>query len=106
MTSTTTTSRTPPERPTPDLIAKDPACLWRYMDDYSDWCLLEGLRETREELSQWHAAAAVHARIMKPGRYPRLHFVGGKRAGRVGAARFKGRYHPHLIYDRDRSIID
>jgi hypothetical protein len=58
------------------------------------------LERRAQERKKKNDKAAAWARVFEPGRYPRLQCV-GKRAGRVGAARFRGRYLPHLIYDRD-----
>jgi hypothetical protein len=74
-------------------------------DDRESALQIATLKRGVEERQERHAVAAVHARVMKPGRYPRLHLAGGKRTGRVGADRFRGRYHPHLIWDRDASNI-
>jgi hypothetical protein len=70
-------------------------------DDRESEVLLETLGLMIAERKTKNAEAAVSARASEPGRYPRLHLAGGKRAGRVGAARFKGRYVPHLIVDND-----
>jgi len=52
------------------------------------------------ERKKKHDEAAISARAFEPGRYPHLHSV-ARRAGRVGADRFRGRYVPHLIVDND-----
>jgi hypothetical protein len=49
---TNTTPLTPPRRPTADEIARDPLSLWRWIDDSSGYCVLEALRELREEERQ------------------------------------------------------
>jgi hypothetical protein len=90
-----------PPRPTKAELEAQPSLLWHWMEAYSDHTMLEGLAELNEERKRSRAAAALRARRSKPGQYPHLHFAGGKRAGRIGAARFKGRYVPHLIYDRN-----
>jgi hypothetical protein len=91
-----------PPRPTKAEIARDPVRLWRWMEEYSDACLLQGLEQAIEEKRGLRDAAAIRARVLEPSRYPRLHLAGGKHAGRVGEARFKGRYHPHLIVDNSK----
>jgi hypothetical protein len=49
-----------------------------------------------------NAAAAVHARVIL-GRCPRPRLQSvAKRAGRIGADRFRGRYVPHLIWNAER----
>ena len=68
-------------------------------DERETEVLLETLERKIAERKK-NAEAAVWARAFEPGRFPRLHSV-GKRAGRVGADRFKGRYVPHLIVDND-----
>ena len=42
-------SRTPPPRPTPAELARDPVSPWRWMEAYWDHALLEGLREINQE---------------------------------------------------------
>jgi hypothetical protein len=74
------------------------------MDDIWTNAMCEGLDEALAETHFENTAPAAWVRFFKPGRYPRLDFAGGQRAGRVGAARFKGRYHPHLIWDAERDV--
>jgi hypothetical protein len=71
------------------------------MDDISTRQQLAGLDAIIAERHFENTAPAAWDRFFKPGRYPRLHFAGGQRAGRVGEDRFKGRYHPHLIWDAE-----
>jgi hypothetical protein len=67
---------------------------------YEDHVMVEGLTELVEERKRGHAAAALRAR--RAGRGPHLRLASvGTRAGRVGEDRFKGRYHPHLIWDAE-----
>jgi hypothetical protein len=72
-------------------------------EEISDRAMLEGLHEAIAERHFQHTAPAAWARVFEPGRYPRLHLVGKQRAGCVGEARFKGRYHPHLIRDAGKT---
>jgi hypothetical protein len=76
----------------------------RFLSDYERDDLdtkkqLSGLDSAIEERKKNRDKAAAWARVFEPGQYPRLHLAGGQRAGRVGADRFKGRYHPHLVVD-------
>jgi hypothetical protein len=91
------TSLTRPPRPTAAEIARDPAAMGRWMEEIDMYYTLKALEKAIAARTLRHAAAAVRARFQEPNCYPRLHLAGGQRAGRVGAARFKGRYHPHLI---------
>ena len=68
-------------------------------DDRDTEKMLSGIDAAIVELRFMHTAPAAWARALEPGKYPCLCSV-GKRAGRVGEDRFRGRYHPHLIYDR------
>ena len=71
------------------------------MDESDSRKQIAGLEAVIAERHFTHTAPAAWARVFEPARYPRLRAV-GKRAGPVGAARFKGRYHPHLIWDAGR----
>ena len=70
-------------------------------DDISTRAMLAGLDAVIAKRHFEKTAPAAWARHFEPNRYPCLHLAGGQRAGRVGEDRFKGRYHPHLIYDRE-----
>jgi hypothetical protein len=71
------------------------------LDDRATEAQLSGLRSAIAGLCFERTAPAVWARHFEPGRYPCLHSV-GKRAGRVGADRFRGRYVPHMIWNAER----
>ena len=83
----------PPPPPSPPLSDTE-------QDDRDTEKQLSGMRAAIAALHFERTAPAVWARHFEPGRYPRLYSV-GKRAGRVGADRFRGRYVPHLVYDHD-----
>jgi hypothetical protein len=48
-----------PPRPTPELVAKDPASLWRWMEECSDYYCLEGLKEGRRRIEKYHRKKLV-----------------------------------------------
>jgi hypothetical protein len=79
------------------------AMTWEEREEISDRAMFGGLEAGIAERHFEHTAPAVWARVIEPGQYPRLHLAGGQRAGRVGEARFKGRYHPHLIVDNTKA---
>jgi len=87
----------PPARPTKAELEAG-ASMWCWMAAYEAHVMSEGLEELIEERTRRHAAAALRARRAGRGG-PRLCWAGGTRAGCVGAARFRGRYRPHLIWD-------
>jgi hypothetical protein len=68
-------------------------------DDRESAIQIATLDRRIEERKKKRDEAAAWARVFEPGRYPHLHLAGGQRAGRVGADRFRGRYHPHLVVD-------
>jgi hypothetical protein len=68
-------------------------------DDRESELQIATLDRLIEERKKERDKAAAWSRAFEPGRYPRLHLTGGQRAGRVGADRFRGRYHPHLVID-------
>jgi hypothetical protein len=70
-------------------------------DDLDSRTMIRTLDAMIEERKKERDEAAAWARVVEPGQYPRLHLTGGQRAGCVDADRFRGRYVPHLIYDRD-----
>jgi hypothetical protein len=84
--------RSPPSPPPPSPPLSD-----YEQDDRDTEKQLNGSRSAIAELHFERTAPAIWARHFEPGRYPRLHLARGKRAGRVGADRFRGRYVPHPV---------
>jgi hypothetical protein len=48
-----------PPAPTPELIAKDPAALCRWMDECSDYYCVEGLKEGTRRIEKYHRKKLV-----------------------------------------------
>jgi hypothetical protein len=82
-------------------LGRKPAHSWSEYDrdDCDSLNQIAGLRAVNEKRKKERDEAATWARVVEPGEYPRLHLTGGRRAGRVGADRFRGRYVPHLVVD-------
>ena len=58
---------TPPPRPKPELVVKDPALLWGWMKAYSEHCFLEALEEVLEEKRE-RALVALAIELAEPER--------------------------------------
>jgi hypothetical protein len=51
-------AKAPPE-PTLEQVAKDPACLWAWMDDCCHYYCREGLKEGRRRIEKYHRKKLV-----------------------------------------------